>query len=163
MEAGILAGFPILDVKVTLCDGSYHETDSNESAFRFAGATAFTEAAKKASPVVLEPMMAIEIEVPKQLATAIQSEICTHRGRVEDKLTTDGFSEIRAIVPLSELLIASSEGIADFPREFVGYEPVSDRGSSDENDAGVTANKRNNPRPSRRSETARPNSEDMTD
>jgi hypothetical protein len=63
MELGILEGFPVVDVKVTLYDGSYHEADSNEMAFKFAGATAFKEAAKKASPVLLESMMAVEIEV----------------------------------------------------------------------------------------------------
>jgi elongation factor G len=154
MELGILEGFPVVDVKVTLYDGSYHEADSNEMAFKFAGATAFKEAAKKASPVLLEPMMAVEIEVPEELTAAIRSEIQTHRGRVENKLAANGFSEIKAVVPLSELLASSSIGLTEFPMEFAGYEAVRDNGSSDENGLGVTANKPNDPRPGSRSAMA---------
>jgi elongation factor G len=155
MEMGILAGFPVVDVKVTLCDGSYHEGDSNEMAFKFAGSIAFKEAARKASPVVLELVMAVEIEVPEELTSAIRSEIQTHRGRVENRLTANGFSEIKAVVPLSELLASSSRGLAEFPMEFAGYEAVRDNGSSDENGSGVTANRPNDPRPGNRSAMAR--------
>ena len=115
MEMGILRGFPVVDVKVTLCDGSYHQADSNEMAFKFAGATAFKGAAKKASPALLEPMMAIEVEVPEELTTAIQREIGAHRGRIESKLTANGFGEINAVVPLSELLASSSGDLPSFP------------------------------------------------
>ena len=159
MGLGILAGFPVVDVKVTLFDGSYHEVDSNEMAFKFAGSIAFKEAAKKASPVLLEPMMAIEIDVPEELATATRREVYAHRGRIESNVTASGFSEIKAVVPLSELLVSSS-GIAVCPREFAGYEVVRDRGSSDEDASGVTANKPNSPRPNRRSEMARLDPED---
>jgi len=75
LELGILAGFPIVDVKVTLYDGSYHEFDSNEMAFKFAGSIAFKEAARKAHPVLLEPVMAVEIEVPEELGAAIRREV----------------------------------------------------------------------------------------
>jgi translation elongation factor EF-G len=159
MELGILAGLQMVDIKVTLFDGSYHEVDSNEMAFKFAGSIAFKEAAKKANPVLLEPMMSIEIDVPEELATATRHEVYAHRGRIESNVTASGFSEIRAVVPLSELLVSSS-GIAVCPREFVGYEVVRDRGSSDENGSGVTANKPNGPRPHRRSETSRLGPED---
>lgn len=159
MRQGVLAGFPVVDVRVTLYDGSYHETDSNAAAFTFAGSIAFKEAAKKANPVLLEPMMAIEIEVPEELSAATRSEIYAHRGRVESNLTENGLSEIRAVVPLSELLVSDS-GIAVGPMEFVGYEAVQDNGFSDENGSGVTANKPNGPKPGRRSKMARPDPED---
>lgn len=162
MELGILAGFPVVDVKVTLYDGSYHEADSNEMAFKFAASIAFKEAAKKANPVLLEPMMAIEIiEAPEELTAAIHTEIHAHRGRVEREETTGGWSEIKAVVPLSELLASGSRLLAEFPMEFTGYEAVRDDGSSEENGLGVTANKPNRPRPSRRSEMARPDLEDV--
>ena len=159
MKQGVLAGFPVVDVRVTLYDGSYHETDSNPMAFTFAGSIAFKEAAKKASPVLLEPMMAIEIEVPEELAAATRHEVYAHRGRIESSVTANGFSEIEAVVPLSELLVSSS-GIAMCPTAFAGYEAVRDSGSSDENGSGVTANKPDGPRPGRRSEIARPDPED---
>lgn len=159
MSQGVLAGFPVVDVKVTLYGGSFHETDSNPVAFTFAGSIAFKEAAKKASPVLLEPMMAIEIEVPQELVPATRHEVYRHRGRIESNVTANGLSEIKAVVPLSELLVSSS-GIAVCPMEFVGYEAVRDGGTPDENGSGVTANKPNGPRPNRRSEMARPGPED---
>jgi len=155
MALGILAGFQMVDLKVTLFDGSYHDVDSNEMAFKFAGSIAFKEAARKASPVLLEPVMAIEFEVPDDVSAAARNTIYTRRGRVERILTQDGFSEIRAVMPLSELL-ASDSGIAVCPMEFLGYEPVQDNGLSDEDGSGVTANKPNRPRPGSRSETVRP-------
>jgi elongation factor G len=158
MELGILAGFPMVDVKVSLFDGSYHDVDSNEMAFKFAGSIAFKEAAKKASPVLLEPIMAIEIEVPEELAAATRREVYAHRGRIESHVIANGLSEIKAMVPLSELLVSSS-GIAVCPREFAAYEVVRDRGSSDDA-SGVIANRPNSPRPRSRSEMARPNAED---
>src|SRR5579863_3705345 len=83
LELGILAGLPIVDVKVTLYDGSYHEADSNEMAFKFAGSIAFKEAARKAHPVVLEPVMAVQIEVPEELGAAIRRQVHGYRGRIE--------------------------------------------------------------------------------
>ena len=154
LELGILAGFPIVDVKVTLCDGSHHEVDSNAMAFKFAGSIAFKEAARKARPVLLEPVMAIEIDVPEERGAAIRREVHGHRGRIERQRIVDGFSEIAAIVPLSELLDLASTGLAQFPMEFAGYEAVSDHGPSTDNGIGVTANKPNYPGPRRRSNTA---------
>jgi elongation factor G len=159
MRQGVLRGFPVVDVKVTLYDGSYHETDSNPMAFTFAASIAFKEAAKKASPVLLEPVMAIEIDVPEELIAATRQEIYKHRGRIESNVTADGFCEIEAVVPLSELLVSSS-GISVCTMEFAGYEAVRDSGFSDENGSGVTANKPNGPRPGRQSETARPDPEE---
>ena len=125
MKLGMVAGFPFVDVKVTLHDGSYHETDSNAMAFMFAGSIAFKEAARRAAPVVLEPVMAIEMDVPEQLSATAANEIHANRGRLVSCVTIDGLCEMRAIVPLSELLVPDS-AIAHCPREFVGYEP--DRG-----------------------------------
>ena len=159
MRQGVVGGFPVVDVKVTLYDGSYHETDSNPMAFTFAASIAFKEAAKKASPVLLEPVMAIEIDVPEELLAATRQEIYKLRGRIESNVTADGFCEIEAVVPLSELLVSSS-GISVCPMEFAGYEAVRDSGLSDENGSGVTANKPNGPRPGRQSETPRPDPEE---
>jgi elongation factor G len=97
MRQGVLGGFSIVDVKVTLYDGSYHETDSNPVAFTFAGSIAFKEAAKKASPVLLEPMMAIEVEVPEELVDLTRHEVYTHRGRIESNVAANGFNEIKAV------------------------------------------------------------------
>ncbi len=83
IELGILAGYPLVDIKVTLYDGSYHEVDSNEMAFKFAGSIAFKEAARKASPVLLEPVMAVEVTVPEEHMGAIIGDINSRRGRIE--------------------------------------------------------------------------------
>ena len=114
LELGVLAGFPIVDVKVTLYDGSYHEVDSNEMAFKFAGSIALKEAARKAHPVLLEPVMAVEIEVPEELGAAIRREVHGHRGRIERQRNANGFSEVDAIVPLSEPLDTSFYGSCSF-------------------------------------------------
>jgi elongation factor G len=152
MELGILAGFPVVDVKVTLFDGSYHEVDSNEMAFKFAGSMALKEAAKKACPIIMEPVMAVEIEVPERLGATIRHQVHGHRGRIESERIVEGLSEIKAVVPLSELLNLASKGLAQFPMEFAGYEAVPDDGSSTDSGTGVTANKPNSPRPRRRSD-----------
>ena len=151
MEHGILRGFPLADVKVTLIGGSYHEVDSNEMAFRFAGSIAFKEAARKASPVVLEPMIALKIEVPEELTVAIRSEVLAHRGRIQSKRAANGFTKIEALVQLSELLASVSTVLAEFPMAFAGYEPLSDPGSSDDNAAGIPVKRPNGPTPRRRS------------
>lgn len=156
LELGILAGFPMVDVKVTVFDGSYHEIDSNEMAFKFAGSIAFKEAAKKANPVIVEPMMSLEVELFEGLVLAIRDEISAHRGRiVRDDITEKGLCEFKAIIPLSELLASASGELAGFPTEFAGYEPVRDNDSPDDGTSGVTARKPNNPRLGGSSETVR--------
>jgi elongation factor G len=157
MSQGVL-GFPVVGVRVILYDGSYHEADSNSVAFTFAGSIAFKEAAKKACPVLLEPVMAIEIEVPEELTAAIRHDINRHRGRIERNVSANGFCEIKAVVPLSELLV-SVTGIAGCRRDFAGYEVVRDSDTSDDG-SGVTADKPQGPRPGSRSEMARPGPED---
>lgn len=155
MELGIVEGFPVVDVKVTVFDGSYHDLDSNEMAFRFASSIAFKDAAKRARPVVLEPIMAVKIEMPSELSAAIQHEVRRYRGRVERATVASGFAEIDAMLPLSELLPMTSSGLAAFPMEFAGYEAVRSKGSSDEDGSGAMVNKPNDPGPRNRSAMAR--------
>ena len=161
MRLGVLSGRPLVDLKVTVVDASYHALDSNPMAFEFAGAVALKDAVRNAAPVLLEPMMLVEIEeLPQELAATIRDEVKMHRGRIDRELTVNGWSEFRAIVPLSELLLSSSHLLAEFPAEFAGYEPVADGGVSGENGTGVPANKPSRPPHGRRSETARPDQED---
>jgi elongation factor G len=128
LELGILAGFPIVDVKVTLYDGSYHEVDSNEMAFKFAGSIAFKEAARKASPVLLEPVMAVEVTVPEEFMGTIIGDINSRRGRIEGMEHVGGSQVIKAIVPLKEMfgyvndIRSSTQGRASYSMQFARYE-----------------------------------------
>jgi elongation factor G len=128
MEMGILAGFPVVDVKVTLFDGSYHEVDSNENAFKIAGSMAFKEAARKASPVLLEPVMAVEVTVPEEFMGTIIGDINSRRGRIEGMDRVAGSQVIRAIVPLKEMfgyvneIRSSTQGRASYSMQFAHYE-----------------------------------------
>ena len=160
IQLELLESLQVVDVKVTLRDGSFHETDSNEMAFKLAAAAAFKDAIKKASPILLEPMMALEIEVPSGLKTAVRSEVLAHRGRVERERNMDGFCEVEAIVPLAELLVRSPMTIAEFPMAFAGYEPIRDDGASNDNDLGVVANNPDRPRTGPISASVQPNPED---
>ena len=128
LELGILAGFPIVDVKVTLFDGSYHDVDSNEMAFKFAGSIAFKEAARKASPVLLEPVMAVEVTVPEEHMGTIIGDINSRRGRIEGMEHQAGSQVIKAIVPLKEMfgyvndIRSSTQGRASYTMQFARYE-----------------------------------------
>jgi len=128
IQLGILAGFPIVDVKVTLFDGSYHEVDSNEMAFKFAGSIAFKEAARKASPVLLEPVMAVEVTVPEEHMGTIIGDINSRRGRIEGMEHAGGSQLIKAIVPLKEMfgyvndIRSSTQGRASYSMQFARYE-----------------------------------------
>jgi elongation factor G len=128
LELGILAGFPVVDVKVTLFDGSYHEVDSNEMAFKFAGSIAFKEAAKKASPVLLEPVMAVEVTVPEEFMGTIIGDINSRRGRIEGMEHAAGSQVIKAMVPLKEMfgyvndIRSSTQGRASYSMQFARYE-----------------------------------------
>jgi len=128
MELGILAGFPVVDVKVSLIDGSYHEVDSNEMAFKFAGSIAFKEAARKASPILLEPVMAVEVTVPEEFMGVIIGDINSRRGRIEGMEHAAGSQVIKAIVPLKEMLgyvndiRSSTQGRASYSMQFARYE-----------------------------------------
>lgn len=153
-------GRHLVDLKVTVIDGSYHADDSNPTAFEIAGTITFQNALKIASTVLLEPVMAVEIDVPEDFVTAVENQIHGHRGRIERVSAENGRSEITAIVPLAELLLPSSRELAEFPAHFHGYEPISDDGNSSENGAGVTANKPDSPRYRKGSEAVRPDSEE---
>jgi len=128
LELGILAGFPMVDVKVTLYDGSYHEVDSNEMAFKFAGSIAFKEAARKANPVLMEPVMAVEVTVPEEYMGVIIGDINSRRGRIEGMDRLAGSQVIKAIVPLKEMfgyvneIRSSTQGRASYSMQFARYE-----------------------------------------
>ncbi len=125
---GVLAGFPVVDVKVTLFDGSYHDVDSNENAFKMAASMAFKDAMRKASPVLLEPMMAVVVETPEDYMGNVMGDLSGRRGIVQgmDDLP-GGIKEIKAEVPLAEMfgyatqLRSLSQGRATYSMEFKHY------------------------------------------
>ena len=128
MEGGILAGYEMVDVKATLYDGSYHDVDSNEMAFKIAGSMAFKEAARKASPVLLEPVMAVEVVTPEDYAGVIMGDLSSRRGRIEGMEHRAGSQVIKAIVPLAEMfgyathMRSSTQGRAEYSMHFARYE-----------------------------------------
>ncbi|HIR64776.1 MAG TPA: elongation factor G [Candidatus Faecousia faecigallinarum] len=103
MQAGVLAGFPVVDVKVTLYDGSFHEVDSSEMAFKIAGSMAFKEACRKASPVILEPIMKVAVVVPDEYMGSVIGDITARRGSILGQVPRNGSTQIDANVPLSEM------------------------------------------------------------
>jgi elongation factor G len=128
LTAGVLAGYPVVDVKVTLFDGSYHEVDSSENAFRMAGILAFKEGMRKATPILLEPIMAVEVETPEEKMGDVMGDLSSRRGMIqgmEDLL--GGGKIIRAEVPLSEMfgysttLRSLTQGRATYTMEFKHY------------------------------------------
>ncbi len=128
LEGGILAGYPMVDVKATLYDGSYHDVDSNEMAFKIAGSMAFKEAARKASPVLLEPVMSVEVVTPEDYAGVIMGDLSSRRGRIEGMEHRAGSQVIKAIVPLAEMfgyathMRSSTQGRAEYSMHFARYE-----------------------------------------
>jgi elongation factor G len=128
MEGGVLAGYEMVDVKATLYDGSYHEVDSSEIAFKIAGSMAFKEAARRASPVLLEPVMSVEVVVPEEYMGDIIGDLNARRGRVEGMEHRAGSQVIRAHVPLSEMfgyatdMRSRTQGRATFSMHFARYE-----------------------------------------
>jgi len=128
MEGGVLAGYEMVDVKATLYDGSYHDVDSSEMAFKIAGSMAFKEAARKASPVLLEPVMSVEVVVPEDFAGAIMGDLSSRRGRIEGMEHRAGSQVIKAIVPLAEMfgyathMRSSTQGRAEYSMHFARYE-----------------------------------------
>ncbi len=128
LEVGILAGYEMVDVKAILYDGSYHDVDSSEMAFKIAGSMAFKEAARKASPVLLEPVMAVEVVVPEDFMSAIIGDLNSRRGRIEGMEHRAGSQVIRAHVPLSEMfgyatqMRSNTQGRATFSMHFSRYE-----------------------------------------
>jgi len=128
MEGGVLAGYEMVDVKATLYDGSYHDVDSNEMAFKIAGSMAFKEAARKASPVLLEPVMSVEVVTPEDYAGVIMGDLSSRRGRIEGMEHRAGSQVIKAIVPLAEMfgyathMRSSTQGRAEYSMHFARYE-----------------------------------------
>ena len=128
LQGGVLAGYEMVDVKATLYDGSYHDVDSNEMAFKIAGSMAFKEAARKASPVLLEPVMAVEVVTPEDYAGTIMGDLSSRRGRIEGMEHRAGSTVIKAIVPLAEMfgyathMRSSTQGRAEYSMHFARYE-----------------------------------------
>jgi elongation factor G len=130
MGSGILAGYPVVDVKVELVEGSYHEVDSSERAFKIAGSIAFKEAMKRAKPKLLEPMMAVEVTTPEDYLGDVMGNLSSRRGRIENMAPVGNAQVIKALVPLSEMfgyatdLRSMTQGRADFSMQFDRYEDV---------------------------------------
>ncbi|MEL6319648.1 MAG: elongation factor G, partial [Cyanobacteria bacterium J06626_14] len=129
-ESGILAGYPVIDLKVTLVDGSYHDVDSSEMAFKIAGSMAIKDAVMKASPVLLEPMMKVEVEVPDDFLGDVMGDLNSRRGHIEGMGSDDGLSKIMAQVPLAEMfgyatdIRSKTQGRGIFSMEFSKYDEV---------------------------------------
>ena len=130
MDKGVVAGYPMVDVEVILYDGSFHEVDSSEFAFKIAGSMAFQAAAKKAKPVILEPVMKMEVITPEDFFGQVISDLSARRGKIEETSERVGMKVIDASVPLSETfgyatsIRSLTEGRASFTMEFDRYEPV---------------------------------------
>ncbi|HJZ61801.1 MAG TPA: elongation factor G [Miltoncostaeaceae bacterium] len=130
LESGVLAGYPMVDVKVELADGTYHDVDSSEMAFKIAGSIAGKAAAEKASPVLLEPLMAVEVVTPKEFTGAVAGDISRRRGHISGIEPRGQTEVVTAAVPLSEMfgyatsLRSSTQGRATFTMQFERYEPV---------------------------------------
>ncbi|MGD1917801.1 MAG: elongation factor G [Pleurocapsa sp.] len=129
-ESGILSGYPLIDIKVTLVDGSYHDVDSNEMAFKVAGSMAIREAVKLASPVVLEPMMKVEVEVPEDFLGDVIGDLNSRRGNIEGMNSDTGKAKIDAQVPLAKMfgyatdIRSKTQGRGIFSMEFSEYSDV---------------------------------------
>jgi len=130
LEGGILAGYPMSDIKVTLYDGDYHDVDSSEMAFKVAGSLAIKEAARKAKAVLLEPIMSVEVVVPEQYMGDVIGDLNSRRGRIEGMQLRGTTQIIKAMVPLSEMfgyateLRSRTQGRGSFTMHFGRYEEV---------------------------------------
>ncbi len=129
-ESGVLAGYPLIDVKATLIDGSYHDVDSSEMAFKIAGSMAMKEAVMKASPVLLEPMMKVEVEVPENFLGDVMGDLNSRRGQIEGMGSEQGLAKVTAKVPLAEMfgyatdIRSKTQGRGIFSMQFSHYEEV---------------------------------------
>jgi elongation factor G len=130
VNAGVLSGFPVVDAKVQLVDGSYHDVDSSEMAFKIAGSMAFKEAAKRAKPVLLEPIMAVEVVTPEDYMGDVIGNINSRRGQIEGMEPRGNAQVIRARVPLAEMfgyatdVRTMSQGRATYTMQFLHYAEV---------------------------------------
>lgn len=129
-ESGILAGYPLIDVKATLVDGSYHEVDSSEMAFKIAGSMAIKDGVLKASPALLEPMMKVEVEVPEDFLGPVMGNLISKRGQIESQGVERGIAKVSTKVPLAEMfgyatdIRSMTQGRGTFTMEFSHYEEV---------------------------------------
>ncbi len=143
MDSGVLAGYPVVDVKIELVDGSYHEVDSSERAFKIAGSIAFKEAMRRSKPKLLEPVMAVEVTTPEDYLGDVMGNLSGRRGRIESMAPLGNAQVIKAVVPLSEMfgyatdLRSMTQGRADFTMQFDRYEEVPQSIASDIIDARV--------------------------
>ena len=130
MKSGILAGYPVVDVKVTLWDGSYHEVDSSEMAFSIAGSMAFKDAMKKADPVIMEPIMKVDVVVPDEYMGNVIGDLNSRRGAIQNQESQDGTARVTAMVPLSEMfgyatdLRSKTQGRGQYSMEPADYQQV---------------------------------------
>jgi elongation factor G len=133
METGVLAGFPVVDLKVTLYDGSYHEVDSSEMAFKIAGSMAFKDGVRKARPQLLEPIMKVEVTAPDDYLGTVIGDLNSRRGHVEGMEARGNAQVVRALVPLGMMfgyandLRSATQGRASYSMEFSSYEPMPDK------------------------------------
>ncbi|HEY9827813.1 MAG TPA: elongation factor G [Stenomitos sp.] len=129
-ESGILAGYPLIDVKAILTDGSFHDVDSSEMAFKIAGSMAIKNAVDKASPVLLEPMMKVEVEVPEDFLGGVMGDLISRRGQIEGQVVEQGLAKVTAKVPLATMfgyatdIRSMTQGRGIFSMEFSQYEDV---------------------------------------
>jgi elongation factor G len=130
MQTGPLAGYPLTDVRVTLLDGAYHDVDSSELAFKIAGIAAFKEAAKLASPALLEPMMSVEVVTPEDFMGDVIGDLNSRRGQIQAMDERSGARVVKALVPLSEMfgyvgdLRSKTQGRASYSMQFDSYAEV---------------------------------------
>jgi elongation factor G len=130
LEGGILAGYPVNNIKVTVFDGAYHEVDSSEMAFKICGSICVKEACSKAKPVLLEPVMKVEVTVPEEYMGSVNGDLISRRGRLEGTEIAGGTHIIKAMVPLSEMfgyateLRSRTQGRGSFTMHFGKYEEV---------------------------------------
>jgi elongation factor G len=130
LGSGVKAGYPVVDVRVTLVDGKYHETDSSEIAFKVAGSLAFKEAARRAKPVLLEPVFAVEVVTPQEFVGDVIGDLSRRRGRVEGQEPRGNATAVVAHVPLAEMfgyatdLRSTTQGRATYTMQFDRYEEV---------------------------------------
>ena len=130
MQAGVLAAYPVVDVKVELYDGSYHDVDSSEMAFKIAGSMAFKEAMRKGAPILLEPIMRVDVTVPEDYMGDVIGDINSRRGRIEGMEAVNGAQIIHGFVPLSDMfgyatdLRSKTQGRGVYSMFFDHYDPV---------------------------------------
>ena len=130
MTNGVMAGYPVVDIKVAVYDGSFHEVDSSEMAFKIAGSMAFKDGCRKASPALLEPIMKVEVLVPEDFMGDVIGDLNSRRGKILNLEARAGIQVINAEVPLAEMfgystdLRSKTQGRANYSMEFLKYEQV---------------------------------------